>query len=133
MHILPAIFIASSAISPGGKLRMLGQCLRRRLCVRSAAANRRHRAVGLNHIALAAEQKRLLLVANEQQRFQVTQEFVGAPVLGQLHRASPQIAVILLELGLKAAEQSKRVGRRSGKSGDNLVVIKPPDLSWPNA
>ena len=36
--------------------------------------------VGLNHVALPAEQKRLLLVAHQQQRFQMPQKLVGAPV-----------------------------------------------------
>ena len=56
------------------------------------------------------------------------QEFVGPPVPRQFHRRPAQVAVILLQLGFEAAEQSKCVGRRPGKTRDNLVVIKPPDF-----
>ena len=44
---------------------MLGQRLRRSLRVGPAATNPRHGTVGLNHIPLPTEQKRLFLVGNQ--------------------------------------------------------------------
>src|SRR5579871_5251773 len=44
-----------------GKLRMLHQRLGCGLRIRTAAANRRHTAVGFDDVSLAAEQKGLLL------------------------------------------------------------------------
>src|SRR5580700_6533725 len=51
-----------------------------------------------------------------------------APLLGQLHRALLQISGMFLELAFKSFEERNRVGGRAGKTGDNLVVVKPPRL-----
>ena len=91
------------------------------------------RAIGLDHVALSAEQERLLFVGHQQQRLEMTQEFVGAPVFGEFDGAASEIAVILLELGLEAAEQGEGVGGRAGKSGENLVVDRGGEFSWPSA
>ena len=85
MHILPAIFIASSAICAGRKLRMLSQRLRGRLGIRTAGADGRDSRIGLNHVALSAQKEGLFLVRNQQQRLQVPQELVGPPILRQFH------------------------------------------------
>jgi hypothetical protein len=144
MHILPAIFMASSAICRAGKLRYAPPAPAPQPARRAAAADGRTAAVRLNHVALTAEQERLFLVADQQQRFQMPQELVGAPVLGQFHRAPAKVAMILLELGLEAAEQGKRIGRRPGKSSQNLVLYKrriflavclitaSPSVTWPS-
>src|SRR3984957_10186772 len=48
----------------GGELRVVGQRLRGGLGIRTSAANGGDAAVGLDDISLAAEQERLLLVAD---------------------------------------------------------------------
>src|SRR6266496_4923491 len=107
---------------------MLGKSLGRGLGKWAAAADRGDPAVGLDDIALAAQQKCLLFVGNQQQSFQVTQELVGTPVFGQLHGGAADVAVILLQFGLKAAEKRERVRSRAGKSGQNLLLIQAADL-----
>ncbi len=77
---------------------MFGQRLRSCLGIGAAAADGGNTAVGLDHIALAAQQEGLLLVGDQQQGFEMAQKFVGAPVFGQLDRAAPQVPVILLQL-----------------------------------
>src|SRR5438132_876375 len=62
------------------ELRVLRQRLCGRLRVWTSAANGGNAAVGLDHIALPAEQKRLLLVADDEQRLQMAQKLVGTPV-----------------------------------------------------
>ena len=58
----------------------------------------------------------------------MAQELVGAPIFGEFDGSASEVAVILLELRLKAAEQGEGVGRGTGESGDNLVVVQAADL-----
>src|SRR3984957_12620826 len=113
---------------PRAELRVQRQSLGRRLRIRTAAADSRDLAIGLYHVPLPAQQKRRFLVANQQQRFQMTQKFIGPPIFRQLHGGAPQVAVILLELSLEAAEKRERVGGRPGKSRQNLVVVEAANL-----
>src|SRR5437899_2581824 len=112
----------------GRELGMFRERLRSGLRIRTAAPDCRYSAVGLDHIALTAEQKRLLPVAYEQQRFQVPQKLVGAPVTRQFDGGPPEVPMILLQLSLKPAEERERIRSRSRKAGHNLVVIEPSDL-----
>jgi len=59
---------------------------------------------------------------------QVTKHLVSAPVFGQLYGGAPDIAMILLQLGLEAAKKGKRIGGRAGKARENLVLIKPTNF-----
>ena len=103
------------------------------LRVGAAAADGRYSAVGLDHVALSAEQKRLFLVADQKQRFQVAQEFIGAPIFCKFHCAAPQVAVVLLEFRFEAAEKGEGVGGGPGKSGEDLVVVEAAESSSPCA
>src|SRR5579871_2016369 len=58
----------------------------------------------------------------------MAQEFVGSPILGQFNRAAANIAMILLELRLKAAEQGKSISGRPCEAGKNLVLVKAADF-----
>src|SRR5207248_2900379 len=53
---------------------------------------------------------------------------VGTPVFGQLDRGTSQISVVLLQLGFKASKEVESISGRSGKTGQNLVLVKPADL-----
>ena len=70
-----------------------------------------------------------MLVEHDQHRFETPQRAIGAPVLGQLDGRALEVAAILLELGFEAREQRKRIGRRAGKAGEDVVVIEAPDLA----
>src|SRR5436309_1574145 len=54
---------------------------------------------------------------------QMTQDLVGAPILGQFHYGPWKISVELLQLGFEAREKRKGVRCGSGEAGENLVVI----------
>src|SRR5438270_1748695 len=69
------------------------------------------------------------MVSHQQQGLQVPERLIGAPVFGKFHGGSSQVPVILLKLGLKAAEQRKRIGSRSRKSGQDLVLVQTAYLS----
>src|ERR1019366_3762496 len=93
-----------------------------------AGADRRNAGIGLDHISLAAQQERSFLIGNQQQRFQMAEKFVGAPVFREFDSRAADVAVILLQLGLETAEQRESVGGRAGKSGKNLVLIEAANL-----
>ena len=106
MQISLAIFIAFSAISRA-HIGILHQRAGRGRSVAAAGTDRRQRLVGIDHVTRTGDQKRLPLVGHQQQRLQVAQHLVGAPVLGQLHGGAIQVARVLFELGLKARKQVK--------------------------
>ena len=111
-----------------GELRVCSQGLGRGLGVGASAADGGYAAVGFDDVALSAEQERLFFVADQQQGFEVPQEFIGAPVLGEFHGAAAEIAVILLQLGLEAAEEGEGVGGGTGEAGQNFVVVEAADF-----
>src|SRR4029453_2249038 len=74
------------------------------------------------------EQERRALVEDDQHGFEPAQDAVASPILCQLDRRSFQIAAIFFEFRLEAAEQGERVGRRSGKTGQDTVVVETTDL-----
>jgi hypothetical protein len=70
----------------------------------------------------------LLFVADQEQGFEMAQEFIGAPVFGKFDGAASQVAVILLELGFEASEEGECVGCRTGESSEDFVVVKTTDF-----
>src|ERR1700677_1864102 len=98
------------------------------LRIRTATPNSRHTTVGFDHVALSAEQKCLFFVADQEQCFEVAQEFISAPIFGEFHGAASEIAVVLLEFRFEAAEEREGVGGRAGESSENFVVVKAADL-----
>ena len=85
--------------------------------------------LGLEHITVAGNDQRVLTVGDGQHRFKPTQHAVGAPVLGQFHRAAQQIALVLVEFGFEALEQREGVGRAAGKTGKNVAVVERAHLA----
>jgi len=77
---------------------MVRQRLRRRLGKWAPTADCGDSAVGLNNISLATQQESLVLIADKEQRLEVTQEFVRAPVFCQLHCGATDVAMVLLKL-----------------------------------
>src|SRR4029077_13704214 len=107
---------------------MFRESLRSGLRVWAARPDCRDSAVGLDHVALAAEQKRLLSAANLQQRLEMPKKLVRTPVARQFDVGPPKVAMILLQLSLKPAEERERIRSRSREARHNLVVIEPADL-----
>src|SRR5271166_3480261 len=61
---------------------------------RPTTANGGDAGIGLDHVALSADEKRLRLVGDQQQGFERAQHFVGTPVLGQFNRRAAKVAVV---------------------------------------
>ena len=104
------------------------QRLGRRLRKRAARSDADDAIVRLDQIAGARQQERRLAVGDDEHGFEPAQRAIGAPVLGELDGGAIEVAAILFELGFEAREQRERIGRRAGKSGEDAVVVQPPDL-----
>src|SRR3546814_5428093 len=70
----------------------------------------------------SSDLQRGVLVGHRQQRLELSEAALGAPVLGQFHRGARELAV-LFELGFEQLEQRERIGRRAGKTGQHLAVL----------
>jgi len=90
--------------------------------VRSAGADGAEAVIGLNHIAIAGEQKRAFGIGDDEKRFKMSQGAIFAPVFGELDGGALQIAVKFLELVLEALEKRKRVGRGARETGQDFTV-----------
>ena len=97
--------------------------------VGSARSDRDDAIVGLDQVAVARQQERRGLVEHDEHRLEPAQDAIGAPVLRQLDRRALQVAAVLLELGLETGEEREGIGRRSGKAGEDALVVEPADLA----
>jgi len=128
MQISPAIFMAFSAISRA--LRSVfssngASCGRR---IAAARADGRQRLIRIDHVTRAGDQKRLSFVGHQQQGLKVAQHLVGAPVLCQLHAARFRFPAYCSSFDSKRANRLKASAVEPAKSGQNLLLVKPPDL-----
>src|SRR5271168_796454 len=74
------------------ELRVFRQRPRRRKRVRPTRTDGHDAIIRLDHVAIARKNKCALRIRHNQQRFQVPQRAIFAPVLGQLHSRLLQIA-----------------------------------------
>jgi hypothetical protein len=79
--------------------------------------------------ATASSDQRGFLVGHGQQRLEVAQHLVGAPVLGQFHSGAGELAAVFLQLALEQFEQGEGVGGATRKAGNDTVVVQAPDLA----
>src|SRR5207245_9694679 len=91
--------------------------------------DRGYALVRFYHIAIAADEVGAFGVGDQQQRFEVAQHAVGAPLLCQFHHRSREIAVELLEFLFESCKERKSVGGRSRETCENFVAVKTPELS----
>jgi hypothetical protein len=110
-------------------LRVFEQGARRRERVRAARADGEHAAVGRDHVAVAGEEERALLVGDDEHRFEVAQNFVRAPLLAQLDGRAFEVPVVLFELALEAREQREGVRARAREARENLLVVEATDFA----
>ncbi len=103
---------------------MIGERLRGCLGKRAAGADCGDASIGLYDISLAAQKEGGFFVGNQQQGFEMAQEFIGAPVFGEFDGGAAQIAVILLKFRLETAEEGEGVGGGTGESSENFVLIE---------
>jgi len=99
-----------------------------RLRERAARTDADDALVGFDQVAGPGQQEHVALVGDDQHRFQATQRAIDPPVLGELDGGSFEIAAILFELRLEAAEQRKGIGGRPGEADDHLIVVQAANL-----
>ena len=109
----------------GGEVRgVLLEGQRGRLRVHGARADGGHVHIGLQHVAGAAHDEQLVLVANYHHGFELAQVLVFAPVLGQLDGGALEVIAVGGELLLEAVEQHKGIGGRAGEAGHDFTVVE---------
>ena len=101
----------------------------RRFGIGSAGTDSHNALFGFNDVSGAGQDERRRCVGYCQQGLESTQHTIGAPILGELHSRSREVALMLLQFGLEPLEQGKRIGGSAGKARDHLIVIKPPDFA----
>src|SRR5205814_3221851 len=112
----------------GGQGAIFQQGLRGGLRVGAARADGDYAVLGLEHVAHAGDDQRVLAVGDGQHRLEPPQDAVGAPVLGELDRRAHQVALVLVELAFEALEQGERVRRAAGEAGEDAVLVQAPDF-----
>ena len=96
---------------------------------RAARADGDDAVLGLEHVAHAGDDQRVLVVGDGEHRLEPAQDAVGAPVLGELDRRAHQIALVLVELRLEALEQREGVGGAAGEAGEDAVLVEAAHLA----
>ena len=122
MQISPAIASERSAISRADSCVAPSSARAADERVGSARSDRGGVGVGLDHVAGARQQQRLLAIGDQQQRLQPAQHAIGAPVLRQLHRGAREVAVELFQPRLELLEQRDAVGGAAREAGQDLAV-----------
>ena len=97
--------------------------------VAAAGADGTQAVVGLDHVAVAGDQKRGLAIRHHEQGFEMTKGAVFAPFLGQLDSGFLEIAGMLLELGFEALEEGDGVGGGTRKTCDDFVIVEAASLA----
>ena len=80
--------------------------------------------LGFDHVAVAGDDQRSVLVGHGEHGLQTAQRAVGAPVLGQLDGSAHQMPLVLLQLAFEAFEQGEGVGGGAGETGQHLAVVE---------
>src|SRR5262245_21471741 len=110
------------------ELGVLEQRPGRALRIGPARADRDHPLLGLEHVAHAGDDERMLTVGDGEHGLEAAQDAVGTPVLGELHRGAHEVALVLVELGLEALEQGERVGGAAREAGEDAILVEAPHL-----
>jgi hypothetical protein len=105
------------------------QCPGRGQRVRPARADPDQPVIGLDDVAGAGHDQRVIAIGHREHRLQAPQHPVRAPVLGQLHRGPRQVAAVLLELGLEAFEERESIGSGAREAGEHPVAVHLADLA----
>ena len=120
MQMSPAIASDFLTISAGGSCEFASS---------ASAAACEQPVLGLEHVAVAGDDERGLPVRDGEHRLEPAQHAVGAPVLGELHRALEQLSLVLLELGLEPLEEGERVGRGAREAREHAVLVEAAHLA----
>src|SRR6266542_3697968 len=107
---------------------MLRERSGRRQRIRSTRTDRQHSIVRRDHITIARQQKRTLIIGDNEQGLEMTQHFVSARFLAKFDRRPLEVSVILFQLAFKSRQQRKGVGGGSSEARQYTIVVEPANL-----
>src|SRR5581483_3532249 len=102
---------------------------RGRLCVRTARADRDEALFGLEHVAVARDQERGVLVGDGEHGFETAEAAIRAPILRELDRRAREIVAVLGKLVLEELEQREGIGRGAGEARKHVAGPEPAYLA----
>ncbi len=106
-----------------GKVGMTQERASGRQGIGSTRADCGKAVVRLDDVAGPAQNEAVGPVGCDQQGFQAAQCSIHAPVFGEFHGSSLEVPVILFQFPFKPFEQGEGIRRRSGKAGQDLIVV----------
>ena len=114
----------------GGQIGVVDQGLGRGLRVRAARTDGHNAVLRLEHVAPARDDEQRSRIAHDDERLEVAEVFVSAPVLREFHGGALEIAGEAFEFLFEAFEEGERIGGRSGEASEDLTLLADaPDLA----
>src|SRR5690606_16764201 len=101
----------------------------RGLGVGTARADGNQVVLRFDHVTVAGDDQRRVLVGHGEQGLKATQGAIGAPVFRQFNGGAHQLALVFFQLRFEALEQGEGVGGAAGETGNHLVVEQAADLA----
>ncbi len=95
----------------------------------AAGTDANQTVVRLDHVPITRDEEHPGVVYGNHHGLQAPEVFVGAPVTGKLHRGTHQVAVVAFQFGFELLGEVQGIGRRTGKTDDDLVIVNPPDFA----
>jgi hypothetical protein len=87
-----------------------------------------HTVVWFDEIAGTGKQVSRATVGYDEHRLEATQGSIDAPVSCQFNGSPFEVATMLFELRLEPTEQRETISRRSGKPGQNAILVETTHL-----
>src|SRR5687767_8111596 len=112
----------------GREFRVAQKCSSGSEGIGAAGTCGQYAVVRFDNVSAAREKVSRLAVGRQQVGLEVAQGPIGAPFLGQFIGSAIQVSLELLELRFETCKKGEGVGRGSGKTHQNAVVIHSPDL-----
>jgi len=94
----------------------------------AAGADAEDAVGGLDDVARAGDQQRVLFVDDGDHGFEPTQRAVGAPFFGKFGGGAGQIGWVVFQFGFEAFHQRKSVGGGTGEANQYAVVHQAADF-----
>lgn len=108
---------------------MLDQGASRGQSKASAGADGAQPIIRLDDVAVAGKKKSGFRIRDDEQRLEMPQRAILAPLLGKFDGRFLQIAGMFLELAFETLEEGDGVGGRTSKTGDDFVVEEAAGLA----
>ena len=108
----------------GGKCRVVDECARGRLRVRSPGTDCHDALFGLEHVTRTGHDEGRCAVGHGEHRLETPQDTIRPPVLGELDSRAGKVPLVLVELRFEAFEQRERIGGRARKPRQHTITVE---------